>query len=253
MAALTTSNLLALARDPKPQTPPAGFVAVPSDKLVIPTLQQETRIDYKGFYNAQTNELVITGTPKPVSGVGLWLADQKDVGIFGDSIRVMTGPNAGAFVEKPLAAIQTEELAKNLTNTTFGDYPNAKITFAGEGTVGTALAIASYGLRTDASSQVSVGATVTLNAWTGSWTQDGKVDTGVLDIRTPNPANADIGLLNHWQSGGVVAQTDTGNAQLGALVGDVGVQAIGEGVAWIQSRVANLTVWEGESKWHSLR
>jgi hypothetical protein len=74
MAALTTSNLLEFVRNPKPQTLLLGFIAVPSDRLVIPSLQQETRIDYQGFYNPQTNELVITGTPKPFVGAGLWPA-----------------------------------------------------------------------------------------------------------------------------------------------------------------------------------
>ena len=128
MTTLTTAQLLGIARTP---AAPAGFVAVPADKLVLPDSALQTRIDYKGFYNPQTNELLITGTPNPFLVLNSSTSTQKDFGIFGDAPRVMSGPNAGAFVDKPLAATQTEALAKKLINADNGDYPNAKITFAG--------------------------------------------------------------------------------------------------------------------------
>jgi hypothetical protein len=87
---LTTAQLLTLSRSGSNITPPAGFVAISSDKLNTPN-DLQARIDYKGFYNAKINELIITGTPKPVTSGGLWSSNQQDRGIFGSKLSAQGG------------------------------------------------------------------------------------------------------------------------------------------------------------------
>ncbi|RST47374.1 hypothetical protein [Variovorax sp. DXTD-1] len=251
---LTTAQMLGLARSP---SPPPGFGAVPPDRLVLPASQYQARINYQAFFNPTTNELVITGTPKPQMLVrpGQAVEDGKDIGIFHDSPRSPTG----GFSEPTVPVTQTEALVRQLTDAFQGTYPNATVSFAAEGAVGLAFSAASHELRSNPSSSVSVGSTVTLNAWTGHWTPDGSTDAGVLDVRTPNPANGDpgIGSLHVgpelWKPGGVVAAVNTGNAQLAGALTDIGTQGamamaesltgklggkvLGEGAAWIADKL----------------
>src|SRR5262249_15072371 len=110
MTQLTTAQLLTLMRPTDQTVPPPGFVSVPTDKLTLPRDQYESRIDYHAFYNPQTNELIITGTPKPQYSGAHWQStdEMRDVGIFFDANRPMTGPNAGAFVEKSVPQQHTK-------------------------------------------------------------------------------------------------------------------------------------------------
>lgn len=154
---LTTSQLLALTRGTP--TPPPGFVAVQSDQLTPPALTgstaQASRIAYTGFYNATTNELIISGTPKPFVQLapGQDPGDARDLGIFADSSRVMSGSNAGGFVGTPVAVAQTISLALIATDSKQGQFPGATVTFVGEGAVGLAFSAASYNLRGDPTTQ----------------------------------------------------------------------------------------------------
>jgi hypothetical protein len=246
--------MLGLARSP---SPPPGFVAVPPDRLVLPASQYQARINYQAFFNPTTNELVITGTPKPQMLVrpGQAVEDGRDIGFFHDSPRSPTG----GFSEPTVPVTQTEALVRQLTDAFQGTYPNATVSFAAEGAVGLAFSAASYELRNGLNSQVSVGSTVTLNAWTGHWTPDGSIDTGVLDVRTLHPANGDPGIgslhvgPDPWKPGGVVASVNTGNALLAGGLADIGTQGamalgerlagklagqfLGEGAAWVADKL----------------
>ncbi len=260
MRTLTTAQLLGLTRAGRDTAPPAGFVAVPADRLTLPRDVQNARINYQVFFNPTTNELVITGTPRAMPRLDLVTQKEiEDTNIFSDTVRVIRGPQAGGFAQPSEPVTQTEALVKQLTNSRTGDYPNATVSFAAEGAVGLAFSAASYELRSGTNSQVNIGSTVTLNAWTGHWTPDGSVDTSVLDVRTPNPANGDPGIgslrvsLEPWRPGGVVAAVNTGNAQLAGGLTDIGTQGamamaesltgklggkvLGEGAAWIADKL----------------
>ena len=257
MADITLSQLLALSR-PSDKTPvPQGYVSIPADKLVLPDTKQSQRIDYQGFYNPQTNQIIILGTAKPQPLGGARHESEatiKDGGIFWDTPRTTRGPNAGDFLEKPVPVAQTEELANELTTRPRSAYPNASITFVGEGAVGLAFSASSYNLRTDAASTVTVDSTVTVNSWQGRWTADGKTDTGVLDVRTPNPitgdpvfgiaptakSQADLG----WSPGGVIVKADTGNAQVWAATVDVGSQTLVDAATAVGGKVAGKVAGE---------
>ena len=190
MTAVTTAKLLELIGKSS-ATPPPGFHAVPADRLILPifeaTPQQAPRIDYTAFYNPSTNELIISGQAKPFVQLkpGVNPEDGKDLGIFAD-----------ATVRESVPVSQTVQLAQQLAHPVRGEYKNATVTFVGEGAAGLAFSATSHALRNDPNAQVSVGATVTLNAWRSTWTPDGSTDTGVLDIRTPNPANGDPTWIN---------------------------------------------------------
>ena len=116
---LTTLQLLALTRPSNSTVPPVGFVAVSAEKLVLSGQATDLRIDYKAFFNATTNELIITGTPKSQkigsSGMpGEDISKLPDAGIFFDAARTNTGSNAGAFLGRPISAAQTEDLITQL-------------------------------------------------------------------------------------------------------------------------------------------
>ncbi|QGW84528.1 hypothetical protein [Variovorax paradoxus] len=228
-------------------TPPIGFTAVRADRLDV----QNARINYQAFFNPATNELVIGGTPKPQILVrpGQAPDDGKELGIFYDSPRSPTG----GLSEAAVPVTQTVALVQRLTATDKSPYPNATVSFAGEGAVGLAFAAASYELRSGTNSRVNVGSTVTLNAWTGHWTPGASTDTGVLDVRTSHPANGDPAWGLKWKPGGVVAAVNTGNAQLAGGLTDIGTQGamamaeslagklggkvLGEGAAWIADKL----------------
>ena len=254
---LTTAQMLGLARSP---SPPPGFVAVPPDRLVLPASQYQARINYQAFFNPTTNELVITGTPRAMPRLDLVTQKEiEDTNIFSDTVRIIRGPQAGGFSEPAAPVNQTVMLVEGLAGSDESPYHNATVSFAAEGAVGLAFSAASYELRSGTNSQVNVGSTVTLNAWTGHWTPDGSVDTSVLDVRTPNPANGDPGIgslrvsLEPWRPGGVVAAVNTGNAQLAGGLTDIGTQGamamaesltgklggkvLGEGAAWIADKL----------------
>ena len=246
MQELSTAKLLRLTRVDGPATPPIGFVAVRADRLDV----QNARISYQAFFNPATNELVIGGTPKPQMLVqpGQAPEDGKELGIFYDSPRSPTG----GLSEVAVPVTQTVALVQRLTATDESPYPNATVSFAAEGAVGLAFSAASYELR-NGSASVSIGSTVTLNAWTGHWTPDGSADTGVLDVRTPHPANGDPAWGLKWKPGGVVAAVNTGNAQLTGGLADIGTQGamamaesltgklggkvLSEGAAWIADKL----------------
>jgi hypothetical protein len=254
---LTTAQLLGLTRSP---SPPPGFVPVPSDRLALPDSRDLGRINYGAFFNPTTNELVITGTPRAMPRLDLVTQKEiEDTNIFSDTVRIIRGPQAGGFARPSEPVMQTQALVKRLTNGDNGDYPNATVSFAAEGAVGLAFSAASYELRNNSDTPVNVGSTVTLNAWTGHWTPDASTDAGVLDVRTPHPANGDpgIGSLHvgpaPWRPGGVVAAVNTGNAQLAGGLADIGTQGamamaesltgklggkvLGEGAAWIADKL----------------
>ena len=246
---LTTAQLLGLTRSP---SPPPGFVAVPADRLVLPDSRDLGRINYQAFFKPATNELVITGTPRPMPRLDLVTQREiEDTNIFSDSVRITNGPQAGGFARPSDPVTQTEALARQLTDSRIGDYPNATVSFAAEGAVGLAFSVASHELRNGSSTSVSIGSTVTLNAWSGHWTPDGSIDTGVLNVRTPNPANGDPGIgslhvgSEPWRSGGVVAAVNTGNAQLAVGLADIGTQgtrALGE---WVAGKVGGQLLGQG--------
>ncbi|MDQ0573736.1 hypothetical protein QFZ42_005570 [Variovorax paradoxus] len=246
MQELSTAKLLRLTRVDGLTAPPVGFVAVRADRLDV----QNARISYQAFFNPATNELVIGGTPKPQMLVqpGQAPEDGKELGIFYDSPRSPTG----GLSEVAVPVTQTVALVHRLTATDESPYPNATVSFAAEGAVGLAFSAASYELR-NGSVSVSIGSTVTLNAWTGHWTPDGSADTGVLDVRTPRPANGDPAWGLKWKPGGVVAAVNTGNALLAGGLADIGTQGamataesltgklggrfLGEGAAWIADKL----------------
>ncbi|RYF56290.1 MAG: hypothetical protein EOO27_18785 [Comamonadaceae bacterium] len=244
---LTTAQLLELTRSP---SPPQGFVAVPADRLELPDGRDLGRINYQAFFNPSTNDLVITGTPRVMERLDLVTQKKiKDTNIFSDSVRVTNGAMAGGFARAADPVTQTEALANRLTDRDNGDYPNATISFAGEGAVGLAFSAASHELRSSGSA--IVGSTVTLNAWTGHWTPDGSVDADVLDVRTPRPANGDPGIgslhvgREAWKPGANVAAVNTGNAQLAGGLADIGTQsamALGE---WVAGKVGGRVMSEG--------
>ncbi|MDR6886472.1 MULTISPECIES: hypothetical protein [Variovorax] len=215
---LTTAQMLGLARSP---SPPPGFVAVSPGRLVLPASQYQARINYQAFFHPTTNELIITGSPRAMPRLDLVTQKEiEDPNIFSDTVRITRGPQAGGFGEPAVPVNQTVMLVQHLTGNDESPYPNATVSFAAEGAVGLAFSAASYELRNSSNTSVNIGSTVTLNAWTGHWTSDGTTDTGVLDVRTPNPANGDPGIgslrvgLTPWKPGGVVAAVNTGNAQL---------------------------------------
>jgi hypothetical protein len=88
---------------------------VPADTLILPKSNQEQRIDYQGFYNPQTNQIIIMGTAKPQPLGGFIESEPKiaDGGLFWDTERVNRGPNAGAFVAPPVT-IQLVDLRPRL-------------------------------------------------------------------------------------------------------------------------------------------
>ncbi|MDP9931551.1 hypothetical protein [Variovorax paradoxus] len=260
MSTLTTAQLLGLTRPGKDTAPPAGFGAVSADRLTLPLDVQSTRINYQAFFNPATNELVITGTPRAVPRLDLVTQTKvEDTNIFSDSVRITRGPRAGGFDGPSDPVTQTLTLVESLTANDESPYPNATVSFAGEGAVGLAFSAASYELRNDPTASARVGSTVTLNAWTGHWTPDGSVDTGVLDVRTPNPANGDPGIgslhvgVEPWRPGGVVAAVNTGNAQRAGAMADIGTQGamamaelltsklggrvLGESAAWVADKL----------------
>lgn len=260
MRTLTTAQFLTLTRPDRDTPPPTGFVAVPANRLTLPRDVESVRIDYKAFFNPTTNELVITGTPRAMPRLDLVTQKEiEDTNIFSDTVRIIRGPQAGGFSEPAAPVNQTVMLVEGLAGSDESPYPNATVSFAAEGAVGLAFSAASYGLRNGSNTSVSVGSTVTLNAWTGHWTPDGSVDTGVLDVRTPHPANGDpgIGSLHvgpePWKPGGVVAAVNTGNALLAGGLTDIGTQGamalgerlagklagqfLGEGAAWVAEKL----------------
>lgn len=254
MSTLTTAQLLSLTRAGRDTTLPAGFVAVPADRLTLPRDAESVRIDYKAFFSPTTNELLITGIPRATPRLDLVTQEEiEDTNIFSDTWRITTGPQQGGFREPSIPVVQTRALVKRLTDIRTGDYPNATVSFAAEGAVGLAFSAASYELRSGLNPQISIGSTVTLNAWTGHWTPDGGTDAGVLDIRTPHPANGDLAWGLKWRPGGVVATVNTGNAQLAGglthigtrvamamaetLAGKLGSKVFGEGAAWMADKL----------------
>ena len=240
---LTTAQLLELTRSP---SPPQGFVAVPADRLALPDGRDLGRINYQAFFNPSTNDLVITGTPRAMQRLDLVTQKKiEDTNIFSDSVRITNGAMAGGFARAADPVIQTLTLVESLTANDESPYPNATVIFAGEGAVGLAFSAASYELRKDPNVSAIVGSTVTLNAWTGHWTPDGSVDTGVLDVRTPHPANGDPAWAHKWPPGAIVAAVNTGNAQLAGGLADIGTQsamALGE---WVAGKVGGRVMSEG--------
>ena len=244
MGTLTTAQLLSLTRAGRDAAPPAGFVPVSSDRLSLPLDVQNVRIDYQAFFNPSTNDLVITGIPRAMERLDLVTQKKiKDTNIFSDSVRITNGPKTGGFAQASDPVTQTETLIEKLINIRTGGYPNATVSFAGEGAVGLAFSAASHELRSSGSA--IVGSTVTLNAWTGHWTPDGSVDTGVLDVRTPHPANGDPAWALKWPPGAIVAAVNTGNAQLAGGLADIGTQsamALGE---WAAGKAGSRVMSEG--------
>jgi hypothetical protein len=221
---------------------------------MLPESRDLGRINYQAFFNPATNELVITGAPKAMLRLDLVMQKEiEDTNIFSDSMRITSGPKAGGFARASDPVTQTVTLVESLTANNESPYPNAAVSFAGEGAVGLAFSAASHELRSNPDGTVRVGSTVTLNAWTGNWTPDGSIDTGVLDVRTPHPANADVAWGLNWRPGGVVASVNTGNAQMAGAVADIATQGamalgesvagklgsrfLGEGAAWIADKL----------------
>jgi len=170
MSTLTTAQLLGLTRPGRDTAPPAGFAAVPADQLTLPRDVQNARINYQAFFNATTNELVITGSPRAMPRLDLVTQREiEDTNIFSDSVRITSGPQAGGFARPSDPVTQTLTLVESLTTNDESPYPNATVNFAAEGAVGLAFSAASHELRSNPSSSVSVDSTVTLNAWTGHW------------------------------------------------------------------------------------
>ncbi|MGA0571929.1 calcium-binding protein [Variovorax sp. VNK109] len=199
---------------------PLGFVPVPNESLNIPLSNQSSRIDYLAWFNPQTGELIISGTPAPVQFLNLPAQTQaENPGIFYDSPATLVD---GQYVVAPrsVPVMQTRELIERLTASDESPYFGASVTFVGSGAVGLALAAASYQLRNDTESPVNVAGTVTVNAWQANWTPNGQVDPDVLSIRTPAPVNGDPMWLSGGSGGGIDLPVSTGNAQgAGAVVG----------------------------------
>jgi hypothetical protein len=100
---LTVNELLNLMNSKVP----AGYVEVSADKLQNIEGLSDPRIDYKAYYNAQTQNVILTGTNKPQP-----TADKPDGGIFYTDVRYSAD---GSFVNKtPVAAAQTELVAPNI-------------------------------------------------------------------------------------------------------------------------------------------
>jgi len=233
---------------------------------VLGDLNQSQRISYQGYYNPDTNQIILTGSPKPQPVGGSGFGDDpliKDGGIFYETTRITSGPNAGAFLEKPVSVAQTEQLVLQLTGNKDAAYQGAGITFVGEGSVGLAFSASSYELR-NAEAPVKVDATVTLNSWLGRWTKDGATDTEVLDVRTPQPATSDpVGAIAAtssaqsemgWQPGAVTVRAYTGSALAAYAATDTAAQLTidsaknylsqraGEAIGWIAGKLVELGV-----------
>ena len=247
MGSLNTGEILKFASPRGSNNLPEGFVPVDTSRLALPASSGTARIEYRAWHNPRTNELIISGSAieQPLGGSGLAGGKPpiEDAGIFFDSARQLQGPNAGAFIgDKPVAVQQTETLVRNLTNPLSIDFPNAKVSFSGADSVGLAFAVSSSNLRKDPDTASTIDATITFNSWRGRWTADGSVDTGVIDVRTPNPANQDPDAVNllKFQPGGIVLRADTGNALLVGAVVDVTSQLVIDGAAGFLGKFADL-------------
>ncbi|KGM39698.1 hypothetical protein JY96_05760 [Aquabacterium sp. NJ1] len=203
---------------------------MPTDKLQNIEGLSDPRIEYRAYYNAQTHNVILTGTglPQPVGST-------SDASIFYTDAR-----NAdGSFVNKtPVAAAQTELVAQYLITK---EYPDATITFFGQGQVGLAVSIASYDLRANEQTRSRVEGTLTYNSWTGPWTTNKQPDEDVLDLRPGSKLfNDDIFWPNNWSLGGTQANLDTSTWADGSrllvkpVVGKL-YDAFSDGVSWVVS------------------
>jgi hypothetical protein len=236
MGTLNTGEILRFAATGGSSNLPEGFIPVAADKLVLPLGNQSARIEYSAWYNATTNELVLTGKalPQPIGGDGMGGPPTvADAGIFHDSTRRLQGPYAGAFIDgKPIAVAQTEAMVGLLVNPDSDKFPGAKVILVGSDAVGLTFASSSYNLRSAPDTNSFIDGTVTFNSWRGPWTSDGSKDTGVIDVRTSNPANGDPFSQSFMlaQPGGVVLRVSTGDALVVGAVTDIAVQSTLDGI-----------------------
>lgn len=83
-------------------TPPAGFDVVLIDDLEATIPGGESRIEYAAYFNTTTNQIILSGTPKPqpLGGNGMdGVALIEDAGIFHDATVITTGSSAGRFLK----------------------------------------------------------------------------------------------------------------------------------------------------------
>ena len=225
--------------------PPAGFVAIPLQQLNLTVPGGEARIEYAAFFNATTNQLILSGAPKPQPWGGNGMGGEpitEDAGIFHDARVVTTGSSAGRFVEKPIPVAQTEAVLTQLT-WQGGPYPGASVSLVGEGSVGLAFSVTSYNLRSGDGNTGSIDGTVTLNSWLGRWTHDGAPDAGVLDIRTRDVGLGDPAYGIGVTTSGVIDSGWTPGAA--ALRVDVDLAGVDRAVA---SMLSDVAAQEGRSQ-----